>query len=534
MTFKDSVETDLEFTDDADALRSAVESLSATGGSDRPEDNFDAIATALDLGFRDDAQKIVVDITDAPSHYDGDGSGVSEHTMDEIADLLTASGAAYIAVAPDQDDPDASKKTLANEIGGLWIDIASADFSLILEEITEVVVTAYVVEYITDAAPGESRTVGVEVTDPEEGTGSVTGELEIPEDVGGGISRFESTRSEKLELAESVTNMATSINERDRAESTLEELSEAIDDGSVDASTAVEAAERLKLGENVSESTLSVLGPRTLDSPEDPNTFVGAPADAPAADSSFNLAGRSIENTVKLMVSAWAASRAFKEVAFELDRMPEAASFAEEILEFAVETLLGGFEEIVEPVQDLFTDASNAILGDINNDGVEAGDQLAGTVDGLFDEVSTSVSDSLLYIFEQVIPGNPLDNQLAEFDAELTPDDEGLSLEGNLSDAETSASDGIKDINQTVQNYRSLSEALELGSEMSLVLGGLGTAMLHTVALAKFGAVLKIAGVIFKLAFNVINDISAVLTLGSVGSTHSETLDNVVTGAGGG
>lgn len=262
VSFKDFVETDLAFTDDADALKAAVDSLSAFGGGDGPEDNFDAIMTALDLGFRDDAQKVVVDITDAPSHYDGDGSGVSEHTLNEVATNLTESGAAYIAVAPDLDDPDASKKTLANEIGGLWIDIASADFSVILEEITEVVVTAYVVEYITDAAPGESRTVGVEVTDPEEGTDSDSGSLEVPIDAGDGVSLDSLIESKQSKIDSIQSAAAVTMGEEEatttvdqKAQTILDEIDSKRSEASMDELHQFEEAlERMNAAEHVTQA----------------------------------------------------------------------------------------------------------------------------------------------------------------------------------------------------------------------------------------------------------------------------------------
>lgn len=90
VSFRDDADTDLTFTEDVDSLKDAVDSLDAYGGGDFPEDNFDAIMTALEDEYRADAQKIVVDITDATSHYDGDGSGFSEYTLSDVA--ITSSG----------------------------------------------------------------------------------------------------------------------------------------------------------------------------------------------------------------------------------------------------------------------------------------------------------------------------------------------------------------------------------------------------------------------------------------------------------
>lgn len=183
VTFKDDVDERLELTDDADALQDVVDTLNANGGGDTPEDNFDAVAEALEMDFRADAQKVVIDITDAPSHYSGDGSGVSDHTLDEVAKKVDESGVAFVAVSPGFDDEDASKKVLAEEVGGTWIDINDADFTVILEEITELVVTAYVIEYVTDLLPGAVAPISVIVDDPDEGRERVDDDIDIPTDV---------------------------------------------------------------------------------------------------------------------------------------------------------------------------------------------------------------------------------------------------------------------------------------------------------------------------------------------------------------
>ncbi|SFG76881.1 von Willebrand factor type A domain-containing protein [Halopelagius inordinatus] len=180
VTFKDSVETDLEFTDDASALKSRTDRLTASAGGDGPEDNFDAIVRALGLDFRPEAQKIVVDITDSVSHYRGDGSGVSDYTIDEVQTMVEESGVAYVAVAPATTAPESSKRALAERTGGLWMEIRSADFSRILERIERLVVTTYVVEYLTDTAPNESNDLTVTVTDPDRGTGSDETTVDVP------------------------------------------------------------------------------------------------------------------------------------------------------------------------------------------------------------------------------------------------------------------------------------------------------------------------------------------------------------------
>ncbi len=272
VTFKDNVEVDLELTDDAAALQSKVDELRASGGGDFEEDNFDAIVRALDADFRADAQKVLVDITDALSHYRGDGSGVSDHTIDEVAEALVDSGVAYVAVSPGYDDENASKKTLSEMINGTWIDINDADFTVILEEIAELVVTAYVVEYVTDLLPGAAAPISVIVDDPEEGTGEVDDTVDVPSDIEG--SRLPELIERKASMIDSVRatvrpalsadpdsivppalNPRFDVDEFDsRAESYLSDLEDGrseFDDATI--AQHVEALERLTTVETVTE-----------------------------------------------------------------------------------------------------------------------------------------------------------------------------------------------------------------------------------------------------------------------------------------
>ncbi|MBX0295218.1 vWA domain-containing protein [Haloarcula nitratireducens] len=185
VTVKDDFEINRRFTADADRLKRTVDRLAPAGGGDAPEDNFDAIVRALEMDYRPSAQKVLVDITDSTSHYAGDGSGRSDYTLDEVAARIENRGVAYVAIAPDIDDDRASKKTLAQTTDGLWIDLASADFSRILRRIRRLVATAYVIVYITETRPGESRSVSCRVEDPNRGFGIDSTSVNVPSDISG-------------------------------------------------------------------------------------------------------------------------------------------------------------------------------------------------------------------------------------------------------------------------------------------------------------------------------------------------------------
>ncbi|MFC7137699.1 vWA domain-containing protein [Halobaculum litoreum] len=159
VSFRERVRVERDLTADTAAFGTAVDRLRPGGGgtSPRRENSFDGIARTLDLDFRPAAQKVVVVITDALAHYDGDVSGVSDLTIDGVARRVRESGVAFVAVSPDQSDPTSSIRVLADRVDGLWIDIRGGSFSEVLRRIRELVTTAYVLRYDTDAGAGERR-----------------------------------------------------------------------------------------------------------------------------------------------------------------------------------------------------------------------------------------------------------------------------------------------------------------------------------------------------------------------------------------
>jgi hypothetical protein len=105
------------FTSDVKQFTDWVGTLNAGGGGDIPEDQLDALAYAAKFPFRPEAEGIIIIVTDAPPHHDGDGSADSAHdqafwdhhtrgvqvtdqTGTKVADLLKKNGLTLYAVVP--------------------------------------------------------------------------------------------------------------------------------------------------------------------------------------------------------------------------------------------------------------------------------------------------------------------------------------------------------------------------------------------------------------------------------------------------
>lgn len=196
VSYKDAVELDQDFTSDQATIENAIDGLSASGGGDGREDNFDALGVATrDIAadspsgamlspYRSGAQKVVIDITDAPAQvddpdaYDNDETR-TDYVMSEVEALLD--GFTYIAVSSDLsesyyfDDPgyeDGDKQILANNVGGTWFELpasSSDEFSdLLVDEVGGLLTTTYTVTYTScddDGDPAD-RDVRLQVDDP--------------------------------------------------------------------------------------------------------------------------------------------------------------------------------------------------------------------------------------------------------------------------------------------------------------------------------------------------------------------------------
>ena len=105
------------FTSDVKQFSDWVGTLHAGGGGDIPEDQLDALAYAAKFPFRPEAEGIIIIVTDAPPHHDGDGSADSAHdqafwdhhtrgvqvtdlTGTKVAELLKKNGLTLYGVVP--------------------------------------------------------------------------------------------------------------------------------------------------------------------------------------------------------------------------------------------------------------------------------------------------------------------------------------------------------------------------------------------------------------------------------------------------
>ncbi|MDD4653080.1 MAG: tetratricopeptide repeat protein [Methanothrix sp.] len=162
VAFRESASSEkIHWTDNSANFERDIGKLLASGGSNlSPENSIEGIECALSGKFRPNAQKVVVVVTDEPSYQKGDGGYHSIHSLTDVSEDLMNAGAMLVAVSPDFSNPfidagvprsDLTKyadmRELASRSGGVWIDIDSANFSSILDEIQGMLVGTYILEY---------------------------------------------------------------------------------------------------------------------------------------------------------------------------------------------------------------------------------------------------------------------------------------------------------------------------------------------------------------------------------------------------
>lgn len=106
-------------------IKSALYNLDIRGGGDYPECAVDGIATARGMGFRENAQKFIILITDAPNKID---NNYGIESMEEMTELLKEDGITVAVIAPEANDCHESYDILWQETDGTYVNIYSENY----------------------------------------------------------------------------------------------------------------------------------------------------------------------------------------------------------------------------------------------------------------------------------------------------------------------------------------------------------------------------------------------------------------------
>jgi hypothetical protein len=438
-------------------------------------------------------------------------------------------------------------------IGGLWINIQGADFSRILTRIKRLVTTAYVLEYLTNTPVGGSREVGVEVNDPEEGTGRDTGSVNISSDTGPGPELI-GISNEKLTLAEEITNLAESIDEVPRVESTLTQLQNRVASGEIGGGDAFRAVERMKLAENVTEFTLAGLGPneaRVMSEipPESRDSLVGVPMGSPVAEADVSLAGYFVENVFWLGLTVLLIILVIKGVIGALVA-GAAAIGAKGLSKFykAEEKIYSSIPIDNSILKNTVEEVKDSVVRQISGGVITDGGELIDVAANLFAEVKESVAENIVRYelensggFGVVDTGTGINEKLTELDNALniTAEDglRGVQAEARSTE-DTVLSPGSEEGSETlydvIDNTKNEFEEAELTAFLAKIAGTI-IEVLGEAGGSLFAKISSVAGSLGLFAVGAIEGFSLLKITGpalyDARGAHNQAIDDIIAGA---
>ncbi|MGC9383475.1 MAG: vWA domain-containing protein [Kosmotogaceae bacterium] len=160
ITFGDEIRLRDEFSEAFEHIKNILEQQVAYEGGDVPEIALDAAYYGLSMNFRESAQRFVILITDAKPHYLGDGTELSQVTVEDVRNKFSASKTSLILVAPVN---IAEFEELIRGIPGCFQDIKSKKgLEDIIDDVSTEITTLYRIDYISpDKEFGTERLLNI-------------------------------------------------------------------------------------------------------------------------------------------------------------------------------------------------------------------------------------------------------------------------------------------------------------------------------------------------------------------------------------
>lgn len=373
-----------------------------------------------------------------------------------------------------------------------------------------------------------------------EGDWSVAASFDVPADphtldpltltVGSaGSVSLDQVADEKLALAGSIDGIAQNIEEVPRVEATIDDLQSAVDAGDVDVEEAIEAVERMKLGENVTETVLAGMGPTKLGA-QQPDTLVGSPID------DHDVAGETASLALSLVVELALAGLA---IARFLNIVPPgtlgsvvqtAKRKIDSVIDWVIRTLLGSLGSIVRDVQATADTIKQALFALIES-GVTDGPSLATSFLEDVADARDTLANSLVGHFETDKSGTNIDDKLRAFDERLDANGEiGPDFSGSFSDAETAAEDGIQEVQTTFIEAEGKLGVVKGVLDLTTALTAIAGILTASVWGAPVGAVATVAGILTTIAINSLALNAGYMSMERILFEHNEALDAVLNG----
>lgn len=155
ITFSDNIEMKYQFTSDVDEFKQRISSIAVSGGGDEPENALEALNSALQFKFKENAKVVFILITDAPYHQ---RDAVTKLSMLPLAKKIKLEGIQIYPIAVNLEQ----YVWMARETDGTYFDILK-DFSLIIEQLAVGLTAQYSLKYVSTKPSFDNTRRNVEI-----------------------------------------------------------------------------------------------------------------------------------------------------------------------------------------------------------------------------------------------------------------------------------------------------------------------------------------------------------------------------------
>ncbi|WP_137287203.1 ThuA domain-containing protein [Halorussus salinisoli] len=339
---------------------------------------------------------------------------------------------------------------------------------------------------------------------------------------------------EKLALAESIDGIAQNIEEKPQVEATLESLTDRVDEGSLSEAEAEDAIKRMLLGENVTEATLTAIGPAGDDGEYDPSDH-DLEIDTPGGIGAYDTAKVAVDGAVAILVSLLLSKQGVKRLrrilpGWATDKISGAMKWIKNGIENLISAALGAFETVVRRVRDGAYTISDTLEDVLQEGGKKSADVAVSKLFGKLPEVNSGLAGILTGIFETETPDS-LDGALDDLDADLGGDGT-IDASGSFEDAVAEAQNGLDEIEDRAEGAKEASDFIGKVGFFIDIMEVIGYALAVTGVLAIGTAAIELTALIVNTLFNLTQVLVGVGTVEDIVDVQNETLDGVVSPGG--
>jgi hypothetical protein len=339
---------------------------------------------------------------------------------------------------------------------------------------------------------------------------------------------------EKVALAESIDGIAQNIQEKPRVEATLDSLTDEVDAGNLPEAEAEDAVKRMLLGENVTEATLTAIGPAGDGGgyeADDHDLELDTPDDVEA----FDTAKVAVDGAVAILVSLLLSKQGVKRLKrilprWATDKISGAMKWIKRGIENIISSAVGAFNSVARRVRSGAYTISDTLEDVLRESGKKGADVAVSKLFSKLPEVNSGLAGLLAGIFETETPDS-LDDALGDLDDDLGGDGT-IDASGGFDDAVAEAQEGLDDIRERAQGAKDASDFIGKVGLFIDIMEIVGYALAVTGVLAIGTAAIELTGLILNTLFNITQVLVGVGTVENIVDVQNETLDRVVSPGG--